>query len=107
MKSSEVAFHVQREDPPLSTASIKFPNNTIIFNKMIVNAGNGLDWKNQRFIAPRWGIYSFSVSGSKSGKSLDTASIFILLNGEIIGEAVSSMDNSMYGGFSYQGLRKL
>ncbi len=72
-----------------------------------LNIGNGFDWDNQCFLAPYPGIYFFSLSGSKILLPPNSrASILVYLNGNEIGEALSS-ENTIYGAFSYQFSRKL
>lgn len=76
----------------------------IKFKKQVLNIGNGFDWENQWFRAPYPGTYFFSVSGSKdssSGKQSSKVDIGILLNGQEIGEALSS-DFTLFGSFSCQ-----
>ena len=80
----------------------------IRFEKQTVNVGNGFDWKNNIFRAPYPGTYFFSVSGTKNyGIPNSTrAAVNILVNGEGIGEAVSS-EKTDFGGFSCQVITKL
>jgi len=59
------------------------------------------------FQAPYPGTYFFSISGSKAwGKSEERTCIAVKLNGNMIGEVMSS-DFTSYGGYSYQFTRKL
>ena len=71
-----------------------------------LNLGNGFDWDNQWFVAPYPGTYFFSLSGCKSIIGNVKASIFVNLNGNHIGEALSS-ENTKYGAFSFQISKKL
>ncbi len=73
----------------------------IKFRDQVLNEGNGFDWDNQWFRAPYPGTYFFSVSGAKDYHETARVSIFVLLNGKDIGEAMSSR-NTYYGSFSYQ-----
>ena len=110
VKTSLVRFNIFRE------ASSSNPGVKLIFQKPpALNVGNGFDWSNQLFRAPYPGTYFFSVSGTKhsctpncSSTGVDTkrAAVSILVNGESIGEAISS-DATDYGGFSVQAVRKL
>jgi len=80
----------------------------ITFVKQALNIGNGFDWENQLFRAPNPGTYFFSVSGTEDFgvPNSPRAAVSVLVNGETIGEAVSS-DKTDFGGFSYQVVRKL
>jgi len=101
IKSSAIEFHVER------IGQYGTPGQKITFSSLILNVGNAFDWDNQWFFAPRNGTYYFSISGSKANNLKDRASITPRLNGNIIGEALSSADNLSYGGFSLQFTRKL
>ena len=59
--------------------------------------------KSHLFRAPYSGIYFFSISGSKQENSFFStrANIGVKVNGEVIGEALSS-GNTQWGGFSHQ-----
>jgi len=76
--------------------------------KQTLNVGNCFDWTNQLFRAPYPGTYFFSVSGTKNSGAPNSyrAAISVLVNGESIGEAISS-DSTNFGGFSYQTVIKL
>ena len=80
----------------------------IVFREKSLNVGNGFDWNSQIFRAPYPGTYFFSVSGTKNfGIPNSTrAAVNILVNGEGIGEAVSS-EKTEFGGFSCQVITKL
>ena len=84
------------------------PGERVAFGKQTLNVGNGFDWTNQVFRAPYPGTYFFSVSGTKNYgvPNSSRAAVSVLLNGESIGEAVSS-DATEFGGFSFQAVRKL
>ena len=102
MKSYPVHFSVER-----GFQDYGVQGENIIFDKEIVNIGNGFDWKNQWFVAPYPGTYFFSISGTKDWTTKDIrASVRLKLNGEVISEAVSS-DSTRFGGFSSQLSRKL
>ena len=103
MKSAIVHFCVER-----GFGEYGVQGQNIIFDKEILNVGNGFDWKNQWFIAPYTGTYFFSISGTKDwfAKNSVRASVMLKLNGEVISEAVSA-DNTTFGGFSSQISRKL
>ena len=89
------------------TAGHKF---TFPSREKFFNFGNGFDWNNQWFLAPYPGTYFFSLSGTKGiwsdANTQRRASIFVDLNGNHIGEALSSQ-KSEFGGFSFQFSRKL
>ncbi len=73
----------------------------VTFRDLVLNEGNGYDWDNQLFRAPYPGTYFFSISGSKDYYDSARVSMFVLLNGKDVGEALSSR-NTYYGSFSYQ-----
>ena len=84
-----------------------YEGNKIKYNYEALNVGKGFDWENGWFIAPYSGTYFFSISGTKETvKSDDRTCIEVQLNGNGIGDAISS-DYISYGGFSYQFTRKL
>ena len=103
VKSSLVRFSVET----VGNNDFK-QDETIKYEQQTLNMGNGFDWTNQLFRAPLPGTYFFSVSGTKDfGDPNSTrAAVSVLINGEQIGEAISS-DKTDFGGFSFQAVRKL
>jgi len=103
VKSSLVQFFVDRNYGDYGNR-----NQKIHFDNLVLNVGDGFDWKNQYFQAPLAGTYVFSVTGSKCGHGglAQRASILMLHNGEKIAEILSS-DGTIFGGFSYQTIKKL
>jgi len=104
VKSSLVQFNVETTGYLVGL----HPEQKIQFKKQTLNVGNGFDWTNQLFRAPYTGTYFFSVSGTKYFGTTDTfrACLSVRINGESIGQAVSS-DKTDFGGFSFQAARKL
>ncbi len=101
-KSASVQFHVENVGEH-GTADQKF---TFTSKENFVNVGNGFDWDNQRYIVPYNGTYVFILTGTKKRFDGGKASVFVRLNGENIGEALSTQ-NTEYGGFSINFYRKL
>lgn len=102
LKSASVHFHLQNSrNRGNAGKKFTFPSKT-----NFLNVGNGFDWDNQWFLAPYTGIYFFALSGVKSKTQEVRASIFVRLNGNDIGEALSS-DKTEYGTLSLQFSRKL
>jgi len=102
VKSSLVQFDV--EGVAMYTT---YSGKKIRYNYEALNIGKGFDWENGLFRAPYPGTYFFSISGSKAwGTNEERTCIVVKLNGNVIGEAISS-DYTSYGSFSYQFTRKL
>lgn len=102
LKSASVQFHLQNSgNNGIAGEKLTFPSKAVFFD-----VGNGFDLENQWFLAPYPGTYFFILSGAKTGVHEGRASIFVRLNGNHIGEALSSF-NTEYGTFSLQLTRKL
>ena len=70
----------------------------------------GFDWDKQWFQAPFSGTYLFSISGTRARLEnlgiYPKASIFVHINRNNVGEAISS-ENTSYVAFSFQFTNKL
>lgn len=111
VKSSPVQFSVEIQ--AIQHGFYGNKNEKVQFQKQVLNIGGGFDWNNQLFRAPYPGTYFFSLSGSKIvapnrriRNNIDKLDIGFRVNGEEIGEALSS-ENTRFGSLSYQVSLKL
>ena len=107
VKSSQVQFSVEITD---LNHGYSGRNEKIKFRKQVLNIGGGYDWGNQWSRAPYPGTYFFSISGSKlaapNRNTIDKLDIGFIVNGEEIGESLSS-ENTLFGSLSCQISLKL